>query len=113
MLSALHNGVWPCVPNTTPSSPTTRGLLFLYSQVKKPIATRWIFKLKPGMNGESVRHKARLVARGFEQRHGIEYAETFAPVVRWESIPAVAAIATHNNWPIHQMAVQTGGHLVD
>lgn len=39
----------------------------------KPIFCKWVFKLKPGINGTPDRKKARLVARGFEQTAGIDF----------------------------------------
>jgi histone deacetylase 1/2 len=74
---------------------------------KKAITSRWIYKLKPGVNGGTTRYKARLVARGFEQKFGIDFMDTFAPVVRWEMIRILIAIAVHLNWPIHQLDVLT------
>ena len=73
----------------------------------KAITSRWVFKIKPGSNGEQERYKARLVARGFEQTSGVDFQETFASVVRWETIRALIAIAVHLNWPIHQLDVLT------
>ena len=74
---------------------------------KKAITSRWVFKIKEGPNGELSRYKARLVARGFEQTDGVDFLETFAPVVRWETIRILIAIAVHLNWPIHQLDVLT------
>ena len=73
----------------------------------KAITSRWVFKIKTGSNGEQVRYKARLVARGFEQTTGVNFQDTFAPVVRWETIRTLLAIAVHLNWPIHQLDVLT------
>lgn len=72
----------------------------------KAITSRWVFKVKPG-TGNQTRFKARLVARGFEQTSGVDFFDTFAPVVRWETIRTLLAIAVHLNWPIHQLDVLT------
>lgn len=72
----------------------------------KAITSRWVFKTKPG-TGNQPRYKARLVARGFQQTSGVDFLETFAPVVRWETIRLLLAIAVHLNWPIHQLDVLT------
>lgn len=72
----------------------------------KAITSRWVFKLKPGPANQPC-FKARLVARGFEQTSGVDFLETFAPVVRWETIRTLIAIAVHLNWPIHQLDVLT------
>ena len=74
---------------------------------KKAITSRWVFKVKPGLRSDHTRYKARLVARGFEQVDGVDFGETFAPVVRWETIRTLIAIAVHLNWPIHQLDVLT------
>lgn len=74
---------------------------------KKAITSKWVYKLKPGNPGEQPRFKARLVARGFEQTDGVDFGETFAPVVSWETIHILIAIAVHLNWPIHQLDVLT------
>ena len=47
----------------------------------KPIGLKWIFKLKKNPKGEIIRHKARLVVKGYSQRKGIDYEEVFALVV--------------------------------
>ena len=59
----------------------------------KPIGLKWIFKLKRNSDGEVVRYKARLVVKGYSQKHGIDYDEVFALVVRIESIRVLIAIA--------------------
>lgn len=73
----------------------------------KAISSKWVYKLKPGTRDSPAWYKGRLVARGFEQRDGVEYLETFAPVVRWETIRILVAIAVHLGWPIHQLDVLT------
>ena len=53
------------------------------------------------------RYKARLVAQGYSQRPGLDYEETLSPVVRFESVRTVAALAAQNNLKLHQMDVTT------
>ncbi|GMJ16253.1 hypothetical protein HRI_005294500 [Hibiscus trionum] len=50
------------------------------------IGVKWIFKKKKNARGEVVRYKARLVVKGYKQKHGIDYDEVFAPVARIETI---------------------------
>lgn len=64
---------------------------------KKAISSKWVYKVKTSTNGAPPRYKARLVARGFEQKDGTDFLDTFAPVVRWETIRTLIAIAIHLN----------------
>ena len=73
----------------------------------KVINSKWVFKYKLGEHGEVERYKARLVAQGYSQRPGIDYEETFSPVVRFESVRSVIALAIHGNMKLHQMDVKT------
>ena len=73
---------------------------------RKAIGSKWIFKLKKDANG-SKRYKARLVAQGYAQQEGIDYTETFAPVIKYQSLRMLLAIATEKNMLVHQMDVKT------
>jgi hypothetical protein len=57
------------------------------------ITLKWVFKLKRDEAGAIVKHKVRLVARGFEQWEGIDFDDTFAPVARMESMRLLFALA--------------------
>ena len=74
---------------------------------KKPIALKWVYKVKVNADGEIVRHKARLVAKGFLQKAGIDYGEVYAPVARIETIRLVVALATNEEWSLHQLDVKS------
>lgn len=56
---------------------------------QKVIDNRWVFKIKHNPDGSIDRYKARLVVRGFTQEYGIDYQETFSPVVRFTSIRVI------------------------
>ena len=58
-------------------------------------------------DGSIEKYKARFVTRGFSQKEGIDYEETFAPVARYTSIRAIMALATKLGWKLHQMDVKT------
>ena len=70
----------------------------------KIIKTKWILTKKP--DGESVKCKARLVAKGFDQRDGIDYDETYAPVLRSSSIKVLLSHALKNDLQIHHVDVK-------
>ncbi|KAJ9546887.1 hypothetical protein OSB04_019430 [Centaurea solstitialis] len=73
---------------------------------KRPIGSKWVFKIKTKSDGSVDRYKARLVAKGFNQEYGIDYEETFAPVARVTSVRSLLAIAVTKRWPLFQMDVK-------
>jgi len=73
----------------------------------KPLNLKWVFKKKLKQDGTLDRFKARIVVKGFEQREGINYSETFAPVMKKESLRLLLAIAAFYNFSISQMDVKT------
>ena len=74
---------------------------------KKTIKTKWIFKIKKNSNNEPERFKARLGAKGFSQKEGIDYNETFAPVVKHESLRLFLAISVNENYKMHHIDIST------
>jgi hypothetical protein len=74
---------------------------------RKAIKTKWVFKVKENQNGHIVKYKARLVAKGCAQKYGIDYTETFSPVVRYSSIRFLIALAVTEGMKIHQMDAVT------
>ena len=73
----------------------------------KAIKCKWIFKRKIDLDEYVHIHKARLVAKGFRHIHGVDYDETFSPVMMLKSIWIILAIATYFNYEIWQMDVKT------
>ena len=74
---------------------------------RKAVRSKWVFKIKQGVNGEPERYKARLVARGFSQKYGFDYSETYSPVAKLDTLRAVLAVACREKMAIHQMDVRT------
>ena len=90
--SIMKNDVWDVVPRP---------------EGKSVVTSKWIYKIKHAADSSIEKHKARFVARGFSQKEGIDYEETFAPVARSSSIISVLALAVVMKWKIHQMDVKT------
>ncbi|GAU45883.1 hypothetical protein TSUD_401080, partial [Trifolium subterraneum] len=109
VISALKSEKWRCAMKEeldSIESNQTWGLVDL-PQNKRAIDVKWVYKLKMNSKGEVTRHKARLVARGFLQKEGIDCGEVFAPVTRMETIRLVTAIVNINDWPMYQMDVKS------
>jgi hypothetical protein len=71
------------------------------------ITLKWVFKLKMDETGAIVKHKARLVARSFVQREGIDFDDTFAPVAQMESVRHLFALAAQKGWRVHHMDIKS------
>jgi hypothetical protein len=72
----------------------------------KPFGCKWVFKNKYRSNGSLDKHKARLAAKGFAQKEGVDYEETFAPAAKWATICTLFSMAAQIGWKIHQMDVK-------
>ena len=64
------------------------------------VSCKWVFKIKRNAAGQIDKYKARLVARGFSQVHGVDYYETYAPVARLTSLRLILAVAARRDWEI-------------
>ena len=67
----------------------------------------WLYKIKHDADGSVEKYKARSAARGFTQKEGIDYDETFALVARYTTIRTIISLAAVFGWKLHQMDVKT------
>jgi hypothetical protein len=86
----MSNQTWTLVP---------------YQGQNNIIDSKWVFKTKFKADGSIERRKARLVARGFQQTAGVDFEETFSPVVRASTVRIILTIAVHLNWDIRQLDI--------
>ena len=75
----MKNGVWDIVPKP---------------EGKSVVSSKWIYKIKHATNGSIEKYKARFVAKGFSEKEGIDYEETFAPVARYTFVKTSMALAS-------------------
>jgi hypothetical protein len=86
----IRNGTWSLVP-----PPENHSI----------VDCKWLFRIKRNRDGTISRYKARLVAKGFTQCPGVDFKETFAPVVWPQTIKLILTIALGKGWHMHQLDV--------
>jgi hypothetical protein len=74
---------------------------------RRAIGVKWVFKVKRNEAGTVVRHKVRLVVKGYSQRQGVDYEEVFARVARLEAERLLIALAAHQSWEVHHLDVKS------
>lgn len=86
----IRNGTWSLVPP---------------SKGQNIVGCKWLFRIKQHPDGSIARYKARLVAKGYTQCLGVDFKETFAPVVRPQTIKIILTLALAHQWEMHQLDV--------
>jgi hypothetical protein len=74
---------------------------------RKIVRCKWVFTVKHDGKGNVARYKARLFAKGFTQQYGIDYCETFSPVVRHSSIRFLFSLAAQLDLEVDHLDVVT------
>ena len=80
------------------------------------VGNKLVFRIKQNLNDSIARYKARLVAKGFHQQSGIDFHETFTPVINLITIRTVLSITLNHKWGIHQLDLNNtflNGHLTE
>lgn len=86
----LRNNTWELVP---------------FEQSMHVVQNRWVFRVKHKADGSVERLKARLVAKGFQQTPGLDFFETYSPVIKPSTLKVVFTLAVTYNWDIQQVDV--------
>uniref|UniRef100_A0A2N9FFA4 Reverse transcriptase Ty1/copia-type domain-containing protein n=1 Tax=Fagus sylvatica TaxID=28930 RepID=A0A2N9FFA4_FAGSY len=70
------------------------------------VGCKWVFRIKRKADGSIERHKARLVAKGFHQQPGLDYDETYSPVIKPTTVRTVISLAISSGWSLRQIDIQ-------
>ena len=77
------------------------------SQHMNVVVCRWVFTIKYNPDGSIDKYKAQIVAKGYHQQQGIDYGDTFSPVIKSNTIRIVLGLAVNHDWPVRQIDVNT------
>ncbi|KAH9783149.1 retrovirus-related pol polyprotein from transposon RE1 [Citrus sinensis] len=85
----IENRTWSPVPRTE----------------NQKVGNKWVYRIKYNTDGSVAKYKARLVAKGFQQIEGVNYFDTFSPVVKPATVRVVLSLAVMNQWIVRQVDV--------
>nr|GFA64862.1 putative reverse transcriptase domain-containing protein [Tanacetum cinerariifolium] len=74
---------------------------------KNVINMKWLWKNKHDEENNVIRNKSRLLAKGYAQKEGVDFEESFAPVARLEAVRLFIAYVAHKSFNVYQMDVKT------
>lgn len=91
-LSHIGYGTWTLVPKP---------------EKKKVLDMKWVYKVKTDEEGNTIKYKSRLCIKGCSQKYGVDYEETFAPVIRHSGIRFLLTVALKNDSIAHHVDIET------
>jgi hypothetical protein len=77
-----------------------------YDEPPNPLDTTWVFRIKDNCHGDPIKYKCRLCVQGFDQIHGTDYEDTFAPTGKASTLRMLLLYSLHQNLQITQFDVQ-------
>jgi len=78
----------------------------LWLKGRKVVGSKWVLRIKHGPDGQVQKYKAHIVAQGFTQVEGLDYDQTFTPVIKLSTFCTILTIAVQQNLTIHQMDIK-------
>lgn len=82
----------------------------------KFVGKKWVFKIKYNPDGSISSYKAKLVVKSFHQIEGINYTETFSPLVKSSTIKLILSMAVTHKWVLRQININSAfinGYLTE